>query len=72
MKFDYSFVVILLEASRIIAAETILIVERPDYVSRYKVGVDRLSAWPIIAVDIKHFMIIGIGHFQNRCADKII
>ncbi len=37
MKFDYSFVVILLEASRIIAAETILIVERPDNVSRYKV-----------------------------------
>ncbi len=31
-------------------------------------GVDRLSAWPIIGADIKHF--IDIGHFQNRFADN--
>ncbi len=34
------------------------------------VGVDRLSAWPIIGADIKHFTIIDIGHFQNRFADN--
>ncbi len=27
---------------------------------------------PIIAIDIKHFYDYRIGHFQNRCADKII
>ncbi len=31
-------------------------------------GVDRLSAWPIIGADIKHFT--DIGHFKNRFADN--
>ncbi len=29
-------------------------------------GVDRLSAWPILSI----FTIIDIGHFQNRFADN--
>ncbi len=33
-------------------------------------GVDRLSAWPIIGADIKHLPIIDIGHFKNRFADN--
>ncbi len=35
---------------------------------RTQVGVDRLSAWPIIGADIKHFT--DIGHFQNIFGDK--
>ncbi len=37
-------------------------------VLRSRVGVDRLSAWPIIGADIKHFT--DIGHFQNIFADN--
>ncbi len=35
-------------------------------------GVDRLSAWPIIGADIKHLPIIDIGHFQNIFADIFV
>ncbi len=31
----------------------------------YYVGVDRLSAWPILSI----LPIIDIGHFKNRLAD---
>ncbi len=33
-----------------------------------EVGVDRLSAWPILSI----LPIIDIGRFQNRFADNII
>ncbi len=36
--------------------------------SLFKLGVDRLSAWPILSI----LPIIDIGHFQNRFADNII
>ncbi len=36
----------------------------------YTLGVDRLSAWPIIGADIKHLQIIDIGHFQKIFADN--
>ncbi len=39
---------------------------------RLKVGVDRLSAWPIIGADFKHFYDYQYLHFQNWCAVKII
>ncbi len=38
-------------------------------VSQLILGVDRLSAWPIIGADIKHFT--DIGHFKNRFADNL-
>ncbi len=41
-------------------------------INMLKLGVDRLSAWPIIGANIKHFTIIDIGHFQNRFADNYI
>ncbi len=33
-------------------------------------GVDRLSAWPIIAPILSILPIIDIGHFKNRFADN--
>ncbi len=49
-----------------------LTVYNTEIYNTFFIGVDRLSAWPIIAVNIKYFYDNRIGHFQNRCADKII
>ncbi len=37
----------------------------------FKVGVDRLSAWPIIGADIKHFYDYRYRPFQNRFAANL-